>query len=171
MAGILSVNSNPLKIIVKYAKKDFKNELIKSDSYLAVQNSIVMILKKEKNSELNEILFNTEMDIQYSELYNFDTFMSIRFAFYAIVLAIFSIILTSKELLDKFAIKALDSSNNMLGYVSKEWACVYADKIDMRMTFELKVKIVDTKCLTISVKRTNFDEDILYDFLKPLNKI
>lgn len=67
---------------------------------------------------------------------------------------------------DKNAIKLVNKDNKMLGYVAKEWASIYAEKIDMGMEFECKVKQIENNKLTISVQRTNLNKDILYDFLK-----
>lgn len=68
---------------------------------------------------------------------------------------------------DEFAIQALNTNGDMLGFVSKEWACIYAEKLDMGMEFEAVVKKIDSTYLTLAVKRINYDVDILYDFLKP----
>lgn len=73
----------------------------------------------------------------------------------------------SKNKFDKNAVKVLNRDGNMIGFLSKEWACIYAEKIDMGMKFDGIIKSEEPKLLRISVQRTNFDEDILYDFLKP----
>jgi hypothetical protein len=68
---------------------------------------------------------------------------------------------------DKYAIKALNTNGDMLGFVSKEWVCIYADKLDMGMEFEATIKTINSAHIVATVKRTNNDIDILYDFLKP----
>lgn len=73
----------------------------------------------------------------------------------------------SENKYDKNAVKVLNIDGNMIGFLSKEWACIYAEKIDMGMKFDVKIKTIESKLLRISVQRNNFDEDILYDFLKP----
>ena len=99
MAGIFSINTDPLKIIAKYAKKDFAGHKVSSDSYTDIQNCIVQILKKKKDYELKELLLETEMRIQHIELYDFNAFMGTRLAFYSLVLAIMAVIFTNTQLL------------------------------------------------------------------------
>ena len=67
---------------------------------------------------------------------------------------------------DRNAVRVLNDKGNMIGYLTKEWASIYAEKIDMGMTFIAKVKKIELKTLTISVQRSNVDETIIYDFLK-----
>jgi len=68
---------------------------------------------------------------------------------------------------DQNAIKVLDEKDNMLGYLSKEWACIYAEKMDLGMKYKAKVKKIESTFIRLEVERINLDEPILYDFLKP----
>lgn len=98
MEGIFCINNNPLKIITKYAKKDFVNQKVSANNYTDLQNSIILILKKKKEYELKELLLETEMYIQHHEVYNFDVFMGTRLALYSLILAVTTILFTSTEL-------------------------------------------------------------------------
>lgn len=69
---------------------------------------------------------------------------------------------------DKNAIEVLNKDNKLIGYVGKDWACIYADKFDLGMKFSAIVSDIEPKVITIDVKRTNLDEDIVYDILKPI---
>lgn|GEM_PF-922671 len=66
---------------------------------------------------------------------------------------------------DQNAIKALNENGRMVGYIAKEWASVYSDKIDLGMKYQATVKSIEAKVIYIAVTRTNIDEDIAYDFL------
>ncbi|MDK2801395.1 MAG: hypothetical protein PWQ70_3014 [Clostridiales bacterium] len=66
---------------------------------------------------------------------------------------------------DRNAIKALNENGGMVGYIAKEWASIYSDKIDLGMKYQATVKSIEAKVIYITVTRTNIDEDIAYDFL------
>jgi len=66
---------------------------------------------------------------------------------------------------DQNAIKALNENGGMIGYIAKEWASIYADKIDLGMKYQATVKSIEAKVIYIAVTRTNRDEDIAYEFL------
>lgn len=100
MAGIFSINSNPIKIITKHAKKEFKGQKINSNSYLEIQNCLIGIYSKRKKTELNEEIMAMEMEIQLDELENFDIFTNSRLGFYALFIAIFALVISNKEIVN-----------------------------------------------------------------------
>ena len=67
---------------------------------------------------------------------------------------------------DASAIKVLDLNNNHLGYIATGWACIYASKMDIGMTYTGTVKKIEPKVIQLQVIRDNIDEVIVYDFLK-----
>lgn len=67
---------------------------------------------------------------------------------------------------DKNATLVLNKDNNEIGFISKEWATIYADKLDLGMKFRVTVLEKKTKVVYINIQRTNFDDEILFDFLK-----
>lgn len=66
---------------------------------------------------------------------------------------------------DKNAIKVLDMENNLLGFISKDWASIYAQKMDIGMKFLSVVKTKESKVIYISVQRVNLEETTVYNFL------
>jgi hypothetical protein len=67
---------------------------------------------------------------------------------------------------DKNAIKVLNLQDNFLGYMAKEWASIFAEKMDLGMKYEAVVKSKEPKVLYLNVKRINIDEEIIYDFFE-----
>lgn len=67
---------------------------------------------------------------------------------------------------DANAILVLTNENNEIGFISSDWAVVYAIKIDLGMTFDAKIISIEPKVINIKVKRNNPEAEILYDFLK-----
>lgn len=67
---------------------------------------------------------------------------------------------------DKNAILVMTESGHEVGFISSDWSCIYAPKIDLGMTFSAKVKTIEEKKIGIEVKRTNPEEIILWDFLR-----
>jgi hypothetical protein len=66
---------------------------------------------------------------------------------------------------DTNAIMVCNRCDEIIGYIAKEWALIYAQKIDMGMTFTAKVKQKEQNYIDIEVTRENFDKIILHDFL------
>ena len=66
---------------------------------------------------------------------------------------------------DKNAIKVLNKDGGQIGFIAKDWASIYADKLDIGMTYNSTIKKIDSKVIYLSVKRNNDDEDLLYDFV------
>lgn len=67
---------------------------------------------------------------------------------------------------DKNAILVLTDSNEEIGFISSDWACIYATKIDMGMTFFTTIVDIQAKKIDIKVIRSNPEEAILWDFLR-----
>lgn len=66
---------------------------------------------------------------------------------------------------DGNAIKVLNNDRNLIGYMAKEWASIYAEKLDIGMTFYTNVLSKEPKVIKVAVQRNNMDKDLVYDFL------
>ncbi|MFV0249747.1 MAG: topoisomerase DNA-binding C4 zinc finger domain-containing protein [Bacilli bacterium] len=58
---------------------------------------------------------------------------------------------------DKNAIKVLDKDNNHLGFMSGDFACFYAPKLDNGITYNIILKEVEDKALKVFIKANNLD--------------
>jgi len=68
---------------------------------------------------------------------------------------------------DKNAISVLDKNNNDIGFIGKDWASIYAIKMDLGMKYSAIIIEKEPKVIHIDLKRTNLEEDILFEFLYP----
>ncbi|HVI40906.1 MAG TPA: HIRAN domain-containing protein [Anaerovoracaceae bacterium] len=66
---------------------------------------------------------------------------------------------------DKNEIIAYTIDMREIGFISADWSCIYAPKIDIGMTFEAIISSIEPKVITLSVKRNNEDVNIMFDFL------
>lgn len=66
---------------------------------------------------------------------------------------------------DKNAIKVLDKDNNHIGYISGDYACYYAPKIDKGIKYKLMVKERKEKVLKCSINATNLDSYDVSEYL------
>ena len=66
---------------------------------------------------------------------------------------------------DKNAIKVLDKDNNHIGYISGDYACYYAPKIDKGIKYKLIVKERKEKVLKCSINATNLDSYDVSEYL------
>lgn len=67
---------------------------------------------------------------------------------------------------DQNAILVLTEDEQDVGYLAADWACIYAQKLDMGMEFSVTIKEVKPKVIDVIINRTNVEEEILFDFLK-----
>jgi len=67
---------------------------------------------------------------------------------------------------DKNAVKVLNYNKKLVGYLAKQWACIYAEKIDLGMEFNAVIKEKKPNDLNIILSRNNTEENIIHDFLK-----
>ncbi|WP_047986075.1 HIRAN domain-containing protein [Ornithinibacillus californiensis] len=68
---------------------------------------------------------------------------------------------------DQNAILVVNNEGNSIGFISKDWASIYTDKIDLGMKFKATVKEKKTKVIKIDLERVNYEENSLYTFLMP----
>lgn len=77
-------------------------------------------------------------------------------------------ILLKRDSLNKFdenAILALTTDNKEIGFLTSEWALVYAKKMDIGLKFDAVIKKIEQKVVTISVKQSEDTTNLTYDFL------
>ena len=53
-----------------------------------------------------------------------------------------------------------------LGHFPGEWATVFASKLDVGVEYNVRIIEIKPKTIKVSVKRKNYDEEILYDIFK-----
>lgn len=71
-----------------------------------------------------------------------------------------------KNVYDANALLVFTEDNKEIGFVSADWAVIYSPKIDMGMTFDAEITSIESKVISIRVKRNNFDKEIVFDFFK-----
>lgn len=59
---------------------------------------------------------------------------------------------------DNYAIKALNINGHLLGYVAKAWASVFAEKLDIGISYETSIKEIEPKVLLVKAIRSNPEE-------------
>ncbi|MFQ9956413.1 MAG: hypothetical protein ACLRVZ_04860 [Turicibacter sp.] len=96
--SLFKFSYNPLAIIYKNSRKEFPHLVSKNYTLYQFRNVLTAYYKEKKLQELEEIKFYLNHDFQQLELHNFDNFFSIRLGYYAIVLSVFAIILSSSDL-------------------------------------------------------------------------
>jgi hypothetical protein len=74
--------------LVRYVKKDFKISIPKHSKFADIKKHVIKELRKLSRKELIDKRSELNLDIANLELHNFDNFVSVRFAYYALVLAI-----------------------------------------------------------------------------------
>jgi len=67
---------------------------------------------------------------------------------------------------DSNAIKVSTSENKEIGFVSKDWACIYSHKIDLGIKYIATVKEIEPKVIEVFIKRTNVESEIIHDIFK-----
>ena len=69
------------------------------------------------------------------------------------------------NIFDKNAIKVYSDEGMIVGYIASDWASIYARKMDIGMLYSDEVTRIESTLITIHIRRTNVEDDILYDFL------
>lgn len=79
-------------IIHKLACKDFGKDIDKCKNFLELKNSIIISLKRMKVQEFEENELSILVDIEHINQNDFGNYMSLKFAYWAIILATISTI-------------------------------------------------------------------------------
>lgn len=67
---------------------------------------------------------------------------------------------------DKNAIAVYNKNKEQLGYIRRDFASVYAEKMDLGFIYKAIVFKKDKSSLTVKLTRINLDKIIVYDFIK-----
>lgn len=67
---------------------------------------------------------------------------------------------------DRNSILVRNLNGDPIGHICGDWAAVYAPKIDIGMTYQALITSIQPTSIHISVKRSNMESEILYDFFK-----
>ena len=67
---------------------------------------------------------------------------------------------------DRNAILAKTTDDSPVGHVCADWAAVFAPKMDVGMTYHAEISDIQRSAIRVRVRRSNYEEDILYDFFK-----
>lgn len=67
---------------------------------------------------------------------------------------------------DSNAIIAYTNERQEVGFVSADWACIYAAKMDAGMVFDATITAIEKKKIVVTLKRKNLNDTILYDVFR-----
>ena len=67
---------------------------------------------------------------------------------------------------DSNAIQALTIEGKPIGFISADWANIYAIKMDIGIEYEAEIIEIQPKVIKVKVSRTNLDTIILYDIFR-----
>lgn len=76
------------KIIYRLAKEEFGDSIKMSDSYGSIKHDIIRALKRMKPNEREENRLQTLVDIEHLKQNDFGNFISVRFAYWGLMVAI-----------------------------------------------------------------------------------
>lgn len=76
------------KIIYKFAKEEFGNIIKESNSYNSIKHDIIRALKRMKPNEQEENRLDTLVEIEHLKQNDFGNFISVRFAYWGMIIAI-----------------------------------------------------------------------------------
>ncbi len=82
------------KIICRLARKEFGDDVIKvSESYVSIKRDIIKTLKKMEPGELEENRLDTLVRIEHLKQNDFGNFVSVRFAYWALIISMATMII------------------------------------------------------------------------------
>ena len=64
---------------------------------------------------------------------------------------------------DSHAIKVYSGNNEEIGYISKDWAFIYSQNIDLGIKYTAVIKEVKQNVLEVLINRTNLEDEIIHD--------
>lgn len=81
------------EIIYRLARKEFGNSIRKNNNYSLLKYDIVQVLKKMKSDELEENRLDTLIGIEHLKQNDFGNFISVRFAYWALIISIAAMVI------------------------------------------------------------------------------
>ncbi|MEX3746527.1 HIRAN domain-containing protein [Lysinibacillus xylanilyticus] len=148
--------------LFKEQYKDYKLLIIDTEMY-AVLNSLYkdiienwedekVVIKKEKVFVVG--INRPERKVAVSKLKENDEVILVRDA---------------ENPYDSNAIAVVNQEGNQIGFIRKDWASIYADKLDMGMKYKARINKIERTVISLELERINKDENIIYDIFKSLN--
>lgn len=80
--------TDSIEIINKLAKEEFGDSFKKHNEYTMLKREIIRMLKKMKSRELEENKLETLLEIEHIKQNDFGNFISIRFAYWALMISV-----------------------------------------------------------------------------------
>ena len=99
------------KIIYRLAQKEFGNAIKASSSFLSIKKDITNVLKQLKSDELEEHRLDVLVGMEHLVQNDFGNFISVRFAYWGLILAILVIIIGDVPIYDYFNMSKLCFGN------------------------------------------------------------
>lgn len=106
------------KIIYRLAQKEFGNAIKASSSYLSIKNDIIKALKKMKPNELEEHRLDVLVGMEHLVQNDFSNFISVRFTYWGLILAIVVIIIGDVPIYEYFNMSKLCFANMVMMLLS-----------------------------------------------------
>ena len=106
------------KIIYRLAQKEFGNAIKASSSYLSIKNDIIKALKKMKPNELEEHRLDVLVGMEHLVQNDFSNFISVRFTYWGLILAIVVIIIGDVLIYEYFNMSKLCFANMVMMLLS-----------------------------------------------------
>ncbi|WP_283154122.1 HIRAN domain-containing protein [Guptibacillus hwajinpoensis] len=69
---------------------------------------------------------------------------------------------------DKNAILVMDGNGNSIGFIAKDWASIYSEKLDLGMEFKAVVKEKEAKVIKLELQRLNANNDVVFELLNEI---
>lgn len=142
---------------IKFFNKNFPNKklyLIDQDCYYSIKNKYHLLIEGWEN---DNIIRPSNEKIQVIGLSFGDRKETLK------TLEIGQNVILKRDLTNKFdfnAILVLTEDKREIGFISSDWAAIYAQKIDIGITYNSYIISIDEKVVTIDIIRDNLDADI-----------
>ncbi len=95
---------NSSTVIECLARKEFGNKISATSSYVELKREIIKVLRKMPISDLEENRLKTLVDIKHIEENDFGNFISVRFAYWGMILAIAVMVIDNAPIYSYFDI-------------------------------------------------------------------
>ena len=90
------------QVIMKLAKEEFGNQIKDCTSYVELKREIISALRKLPAKELEENRLDTLVGIKHLEQNDFGNFISVRFAYWGMIIAIAALLVGDKAIYEYF---------------------------------------------------------------------
>lgn len=135
------------EVIMKLAKKEFGKQIKNCNSYVELKREIISALRKLSATELEENRLNTLVGIKHLEENDFGNFISVRFAYWGMLIAIAALLVESTPIYQYF-----NMSKGVFG------RCVVVGVIVLLITMSRTIHIQHDELEYLNFKLICFDE-------------